>query len=329
MKKTTAMHLVSAIRKTATGNSTWVLPLAAALFLTGCAATRPVGDGFVLEAEHLAKEADARQSAGKPLVLLDLRPLDQYRSAHFTDSRWVDLTQWTRLSRSPDKGLEDEAGWRKRVGELGVSADDPLVVCDGGEMTEAARIWFILQNLGAKNVAILNGGWPALQASAPADRIVAGEPPAASEKDFGTADKGVFARARSPKVGRVDKKTVRSALGKTRRMIDTRTTAEYAGTERKNNPRAGHLPDAINIPHAQLLDPRGRLKPKAELWERFQAAGLERGQPLMIYCQSGGRAALTALAAARAGFSDVANYYMSFSEWSCDDSCPLAAAKAP
>ncbi|MDP1645116.1 MAG: hypothetical protein Q8L71_06385 [Thiobacillus sp.] len=39
--------------------------------------------------------------------------------------------------------------------------DALAVVYDDGRMTEAARVWFILQYFGART-AILNGGWPAI-----------------------------------------------------------------------------------------------------------------------------------------------------------------------
>jgi thiosulfate/3-mercaptopyruvate sulfurtransferase len=43
----------------------------------------------------------------------------------------------------------------------------------------------------------------------------------------------------------------------------------------------------------------------------------------VTHCDGGGRAALTAVAAAvRAGFASVSAYYLSFSDWAKDESCP-------
>jgi hypothetical protein len=43
-----------------------------------------------------------------------------------------------------------------------VDGSVPAIVYDDGRMTEAARVWFILQYFGA-TALILNGGWPAIQ----------------------------------------------------------------------------------------------------------------------------------------------------------------------
>ena len=42
------------------------------------------------------------------------------------------------------------------------------------------------------------------------------------------------------------------------------------------------------------------------------------------HCDAGGRAALAALAAVVAGRRDVQAYYLSFSDWAADGSCPVA-----
>jgi thiosulfate/3-mercaptopyruvate sulfurtransferase len=43
----------------------------------------------------------------------------------------------------------------------------------------------------------------------------------------------------------------------------------------------------------------------------------------VTHCEGGGRAALGAAAAVRAGFDDVRVYYLSFGDWVRDESCPI------
>jgi thiosulfate/3-mercaptopyruvate sulfurtransferase len=43
----------------------------------------------------------------------------------------------------------------------------------------------------------------------------------------------------------------------------------------------------------------------------------------VTHCEGGGRAALGAAAAVRAGFADVRVYYLSFGDWVRDESCPV------
>jgi thiosulfate/3-mercaptopyruvate sulfurtransferase len=44
---------------------------------------------------------------------------------------------------------------------------------------------------------------------------------------------------------------------------------------------------------------------------------------VVTHCDGGGRAALAAIAAVRAGYDDVRAYYLSFADWAKDQSCPI------
>ncbi|GEP12482.1 hypothetical protein MMMDOFMJ_4390 [Methylobacterium gnaphalii] len=52
-------------------------------------------------------------------------------------------------------------------------------------------------------------------------------------------------------------------------------------------------------------------------------AGFVPGQRLVTHCDGGGRAALAALAAVQAGFTQLNAYYLSFADWAKDESCAL------
>ncbi|WP_245499478.1 rhodanese-like domain-containing protein [Mesorhizobium sp. M1A.F.Ca.ET.072.01.1.1] len=80
-------------------------------------------------------------------------------------------------------------------------------------------------------------------------------------------------------------------------------------TDLRRNARGGHLPGARLLPHASLLDD-GRLKPTAELPRLLSDAGLRSGEHVVTHCDGGGRAALAAIAAVRAGYDDVRAYYL-------------------
>ncbi|MFG1466366.1 rhodanese-like domain-containing protein [Xanthobacter sp. DSM 24535] len=89
----------------------------------------------------------------------------------------------------------------------------------------------------------------------------------------------------------------------------------------RQNSRGGHLPGARLLPHADLLG-SGRLKPVADLHALLSAAGFGPGDRVVTH-YGGGRAALAALAALRAGYDDVRVYYLSFAHWAKDESCPI------
>lgn len=305
-----------------------ILPFGLGLLglLSGCIGGGRVGDGYSLAPQDVAATLDAGVARRTPLVVLDVRSLDQYRAGHLAGATWLDLTTWTKLARSHDRGFSDRAGWESRIGELGIADDDSVLIYDGGEMTEAARVWYVLQLFGAKNVAVLDAGYPTLAVVIGKNRLATGEPITPVAKNFNATERGWLpARAQKPAVALSNKKMVQQTIGsKSARIVDVRTKAEFEGRDKKGNPRAGHLPDAINIPHADLLDAGGCLKSAEELRQIFAKTGLKQNEAIVVHCQSGGRASLAALAAMKAGFTNISNYYMSFGEWAMDETCPLA-----
>lgn len=299
----------------------FAVPVALMVAASGCASAGRATD------DRLVAPAQAAALAGSRAIVLDVRPIEQYTAGHVVGARWVDIQEWSKLSRSSEQGLHDAAGWAARIGGLGIANEDVVLVYDGGEMTEAARVWYILQLLGAWNAAVVDGGWKALEPALAREQIAGGAPPSPAPKRF-----DVWTRSGSG-AAYADKSAVRKNLASnTAQVWDARTSDEYSGADPKNNPRGGHIPGAINLSHRALLDADGRMKSADELRRLLAAAGFERGRPIITHCQSGGRASLAALAALRAGFGPVSNYYMSFAEWAGDETCPLiepAPSSAP
>ncbi|MFN0134880.1 MAG: sulfurtransferase [Phycisphaerae bacterium] len=286
--------------------------------LAGCGPGR-VGDGFVLEPEKFDQQYVAFMRHERPMVILDVRPRDRFEAGRVKGAVWVDNAEWTRLSRE-NGGLGDAAAWRQRIGTLGIEDDTPVLIYDGGELKEASRVWFILQLAGCENVAILNGGYPAIREMLPG-RIAQRERAAPATRRFEIDDDA------EPTVALAEKDRVRSVVETgTAAVIDGRTPNEYSGKDTRNNPRAGHLPGAASVPHESLMADDGRLRAVRELRQAFKQAGLDDDdREIVVHCDGGGRAALVALAAARCGYDHVANYYMSFGEWAGDDTCPLVS----
>jgi thiosulfate/3-mercaptopyruvate sulfurtransferase len=104
-------------------------------------------------------------------------------------------------------------------------------------------------------------------------------------------------------------------------LVDARTPKEFSGDDVRAI-RGGHIPGAVNLPFEQnWVDPdtgvklaarqvRTRegmsLKPDAELRKLY--AALDRDREVVVYCQSGVRAAVTAAVLRDIGFKDVKVY---------------------
>jgi thiosulfate/3-mercaptopyruvate sulfurtransferase len=251
-------------------------------------------------------EPDALASPGA-ILLLDVREAAVFAADHPAGAVRVPIEVWEAAAKAGKTSFENVGYWERAIGDLGIDGRIPAVVYDDGRMTESARVWFILQYFGA-DACILNGGWPALQRHA--DLIAS---PVARPAVF-------RARPESGSVGLVDRQTLRTELEV--RIFDARTEGEFAGRDLRHNTRGGHLPGARLIPHASLIE-AGRLKPANALRELLAAAGFAAGDHIVTHCDGGGRAALAAAAAVRAGYDDVRVYYLSFADWAKDDSCPI------
>jgi thiosulfate/3-mercaptopyruvate sulfurtransferase len=104
-------------------------------------------------------------------------------------------------------------------------------------------------------------------------------------------------------------------------LVDARTPREFAGEDVRAI-RGGHIPGAVNLPFEDnWVDPQAAaklaakqvstrsgmaLKPPEELRKLY--AGLDREREVVVYCQSGVRASVTAAVLRDLGFKDVKLY---------------------
>lgn len=112
-------------------------------------------------------------------------------------------------------------------------------------------------------------------------------------------------------------------------MIDARAPERYRGDTEPIDPRAGHIPGAVNLPFSGNLAADGRFLPAAELRRRFVDAGIRPEQDVIVYCGSGVTATHDVLALQQAGYSSVRLFPGSWSQWSSDPSRPVATGPTP
>jgi thiosulfate/3-mercaptopyruvate sulfurtransferase len=248
-------------------------------------------------------------SALGPVRYLDVRDQAAFDVGHAPGAVRVPLESWDAAAKSADIGFGDTKFWDEALGALGIGPLVTTVAYDTGAMTNAARVWFILQYFGAKSV-ILNGGWPALSAAS-------GVPEGA-----GPSSGGFRASPGAGAVGVVDRHVLKSQLDGDAHVFDSRTRAEFTGEDARNRARSGHLPGARHLSHADLMD-HGVVHAAPVLRSMMERVGFGPGDHIVTHCEGGGRAALAAAAAVRAGFDDVRVYYLSFADWVRDESCPI------
>jgi len=109
-----------------------------------------------------------------------------------------------------------------------------------------------------------------------------------------------------------------------RPLLDARAAERFRGDMEPVDPRAGHIPGARSAPFSGNLsaDALPVFLPPSALRERYAALGAERAAPI-VYCGSGVTACHDLLALHLAGLSG-SLYGGSWSEWSADETLPLA-----
>lgn len=217
----------------------------------------------------------------------------------------VPIEDWIERAKETQSGFDDLVFWQREIDALGLGPDAVTVVLDDGRMTEAARVWFILQYFGLP-VAVLNGGITTLT-----------QPPRLVPR--GSA--AVSLKPGSRKVGLKDRTGLKAELGDVH-IFDARSAAEFSGEDLKGNARGGHLSGAAHLPHEALLA-GSFLRPASDLALLLDAAQIDRSRPIVSHCNGGDRAALAALAAVMAGRDEVHVYYLSFADWAADETCSI------
>lgn len=219
-----------------------------------------------------------------------------YEMGHIPGAVFVDLDR--DLSGPPgDAGrhpLPDPAEFAATLGKLGISSGNDVVVYDdvGGQI--AARMWWMLLSIGHDQVQVLDGGYQAW--------VEAG-----LEVESGT----VFPESTGYPVPDGFTGVVSHDQLEGRTVIDARAAERYRGDFEPVDPKAGHIPGAINVPTSENLDESGRFLEATILAGIYD--GLE--SPVMA-CGSGVTACHDALAMVVAGRETPDIYVGSFSEWS-------------
>ncbi|MDX1468359.1 MAG: sulfurtransferase [Acidimicrobiia bacterium] len=233
--------------------------------------------------------------------------LAAYRDGHIPGAVFVDLdhdlSAPTGAGRHP---LPDVGAFAGTLGRLGVSPDDEVVVYDDVGGTIAARMWWMLRAIGHGASRVLDGGLSSW--------VQAGEPLESGERipspvDYPTPNRfaGVV--------------TVDQLEGRT--VIDARAPERYRGEVEPVDPKAGHIPGAINRPTSDNLAPAGTMKEPVILRKIYE--GLEDA---VVSCGSGVTACHDALSMMVAGYEMPDLYIGSFSEWSRLD-LPVATGPEP
>jgi thiosulfate/3-mercaptopyruvate sulfurtransferase len=218
--------------------------------------------------------------------------------------------------------LPSPAAFIERMAAAGIGDGDRVVGYDDAGGWVAARLWWMLDNLGygrrgveGEWVGVLDGGIKAwVEAGQALDH---GDPAPRAAAALSTATLAAGWR------GVIEREALKSRLGSVT-LLDARAAPRYRGEVEPIDPVPGHIPTAVSAPFDMNLDTNGRMLGPGALRALYAEMGIEArdgngsepARDVVASCGSGTSATHHSLAMRLAGLPDPILYVGSYSDWS-------------
>jgi thiosulfate/3-mercaptopyruvate sulfurtransferase len=250
----------------------------------------------------------------------------EFQQGHVPGATFVDLDRELAAHGAKTGGrhpLPNPAAFAEALGRHGIGLTTHVIAYDDSAGSTAARLWWMLRQIGHENVSVLDGG---LSAWREAGYVL--ELGDARVRDATTYPARVFGGFG----GIVAREAILSALETGAILIDARAPERFEGTVEPIDPRAGHIPGARNLPFLGNVTASSEgvstfLSPQL-LHRRFTSAGVMAGSHVILSCGSGVTACHNALAMYVAGFEPPDVYVGSWSDWSKHPDMPIETGRS-
>lgn len=242
-------------------------------------------------------------------------PRAEYDAQHIPGALFFDIDEISDTDNPLPHMLPSPEKFSSRMRKMGVGDGLRVVVYDAAGMFSAARVWWTFRVMGARDVAVLNGGLPKWKSEGRPVEDMA--PRARSERHFTARRNAALVR---------DSGDILSIIESgSDQIIDARAAARFEGTAPEPRPglRSGHIPGSTNLPYDVLLNPDGTFKSASQIEAIFKNAEIDASRPIVTSCGSGVTASILSLALAIIGQPDSAVYDGSWSEWGADENLPI------
>lgn len=232
---------------------------------------------------------------------------DVYEHSHIPGAVFLDVKKDL---TGDDSFVPNPNQLAKKLGELGISNDNKIVLYDEGKNRHVSKAYLVLSYLGHKDISILQGGFKAWRE---AGNPVSAEISTRQPKTYTPhPDESIILQMDDIKKRMDDTSSI---------LIDSRAHDRYTGKKEPKYQKAGHIPGAKNYFSRDVLQ-EDSWKDEAELKSHFE--NIENNKEVIVSCGSGNSACLNFVALKAAGYDDVKIYPGGFSEWISHDENEVA-----
>ena len=243
---------------------------------------------------------DARWKLGAPAAGRAM-----FEQGHIPGAVYLDMDQ--DLADPPGIGgrhpLPSVERFEQAMSRAGIDSQTLVVAYDDGG-AGAARLWWLLRHFSHPGIAVLNGGFPAWEASGRPIETGPGHSPEPTQFQ---------ATPRQDDV--VDTDALRQALDRGEiHLLDARAPERWRGDVEPVDRIPGRIPGAINAPSGDNLQ-GSAFKSAADLKRQYEALGVLDGKPIVVACGSGVSACVDLVALELAGITGARLFPGSYSAW--------------
>jgi len=248
----------------------------------------------------------------KNIVVIDTSDHTQYMRFHIPSAIHIDYSEIT-YKRKKDKVSVQVPNdyFIKLLSQQGITNDSYIIIYDDMGGLNAGRLFWQLEQIGHKNVSVLNGGlvkWVLEH-----------------KKVDNKNHKLLPAIYKANKTGKRDNlANIDTFKSNNNLIIDARSKEEYTGHPRVR--RSGHIPEAVLWDWQNNVDFENsfQIKTASQIMKEQRHINFDnKNQEVIAYCRSGHRASQTYLTLRNMGFEKVKLYDGSMSEYSQNKNAPL------
>ncbi|KAJ9317736.1 hypothetical protein DTO271D3_1834 [Paecilomyces variotii] len=222
-----------------------------------------------------------------------------YEKQHIPGSVFFDMDMVADTTSPYPQMLPTASHFAACMGQLGIQPDDVLVVYDAFDvgMYSAPRVAWTCRLFGHQSVHVLNNFRLYVELGYP---VTDGEMVHLPRMDY-----PIYEPDPMQTISFDDLRQLILQGSGEYQIIDARIPGRFSGVQEEADPslRSGHMPSAINIPLAAMLDTDTKaFLPLDRLKTLFEEAGVQKRSQVILTCNSGVTAAALDLALEEIGF---------------------------